>query len=132
LSDTVLPSHFLKNFSDTDLLKLPSNTFKATKAYLSLEDIKKIQKQLSEQMKEMMKKLKEGNKPGKEGNNGKNGIPKALAKMSAQQTAIKEKLKKLNNQQKKQGNKGLGDLKSLINDLEKNELSCLSNKLLMN
>ena len=44
MSDTVLPSHFLKNFSDTDLLKLPSNTFKATKAYLSLEDIKKIQK----------------------------------------------------------------------------------------
>ena len=43
MSDTVLPSHFLKNFSDTDLLKLPSNTFKATKAYLSLEDIKKIQ-----------------------------------------------------------------------------------------
>ena len=91
-----------------------------------MPDIKKIQKQLSEQMKEMMKKLKEGNKPGKEGNNGKNGIPKALAKMSAQQTAIKEKLKKLNNQQKKQGNKGLGDLKSLINDLEKNEYDILN------
>lgn len=44
MSDTVLPSHLLNNFSETELLKLPSSTFKASKAYLSNEDIKKIQK----------------------------------------------------------------------------------------
>ena len=44
MSDTVLPNHLLNNFSETELLKLPSSTFKASKAYLSNDDIKKIQK----------------------------------------------------------------------------------------
>jgi hypothetical protein len=43
LSDTVLPNHLL-NFSETELLKLPASTYKASKAYLSNDDVKKIQK----------------------------------------------------------------------------------------
>lgn len=89
----------------------------------TMPNIKQMQKQLSEQMKEMMKKLKEGNKPGKSGNKG---LAKNLAEMSAQQTAIKQKLKKLNDQQKKQGSKGLGDFKNLLDDLDKNEFDLLN------
>ncbi len=43
MSDTVLPNHLL-NFSETELLKLPASTYKASKAYLSNDDVKKIQK----------------------------------------------------------------------------------------
>ena len=92
----------------------------------SMPNIKQMQKQLSEQMKEMMQKLKEGKKPGKGKNTGNSGLAKDLAKMSAQQSAIKQKLKKLNDQQKKQGNKGLGDFKNLLNDLDKNEFDLLN------
>lgn len=89
----------------------------------SMPDIKQLQKQLSERMKEMMKTLKEGNKPGQKGNKG---LARDLAKMSAQQNAIKQKLKKLNDQQKNQGNSGLGDLNKILNDLEKNEFDLLN------
>ena len=90
-----------------------------------MPNIKQMQKQLSEQMKEMMKKLKNGNKPG----DGNKGLAKMLAKMSAQQNSIKQKLKNLNDQQNKKGNKGLGDLKSLFNDIEKNEFDILNKNI---
>ena len=91
-----------------------------------MPDIKQMQKQLSEQIKEMMKKLKEGDKPGNESNKE---LAKMLAKMSAQQNAIKQKLTKLNDQKNKKGNNGLGDLKNLLNDIEKNEYDLLNKNI---
>lgn len=91
-----------------------------------MPDIKQMQKQLSEQIKEMMKRIKEGDKPGNESNKE---LAKMLAKMSAQQNAIKQKLTKLNDQKNKKGNNGLGDLKNLLNDIEKNEYDLLNKNI---
>jgi len=46
LSETVLPNHLI-HFSETSLLKLPTSLYKSCKAYLSYDDIKKIQKAYS-------------------------------------------------------------------------------------
>lgn len=94
-----------------------------------IPNIKQMQKQLSEQMKKMMDELQNGKKPGSQGKKGNTGFAHEFAKMSAQQNAIKQKLKNLNNQQKKQGNKGLGDFQDLIKDLEKNEFDILNKNI---
>jgi RelA/SpoT family (p)ppGpp synthetase len=46
LSESVLPNHLI-NFSEQNLLKLPSSFYKDCKAYLNSNDIKKIQKAYS-------------------------------------------------------------------------------------
>ena len=46
MSETVLPNHLI-HFSETSLLKLPTSLYKSCKAYLSYDDIKKIQKAYS-------------------------------------------------------------------------------------
>ena len=46
MSETVLPNHLI-HFSETTLLKLPTSLYKSCKAYLSYDDIKKIQKAYS-------------------------------------------------------------------------------------
>lgn len=94
-----------------------------------MADIKKMQQQLSEQIKKMMKEMQGGKKPGKKGENGQSGIAKSLAKMSAEQNAIKEQLKKLNNQQKKQGKSGLGEMKELLKQMEENEYDILNKNI---
>lgn len=94
-----------------------------------MPDIKKMQQQLSEQMKKMMKEMQGGKKPGKKGKDGQNGLAKSLAKMSAQQNAIKEQLQKLNEQQKKQGNGGLGNIRELLKQLEENERDILNKNI---
>ena len=94
-----------------------------------MPNIKQMQKQLSEQMKKMMKELQDGKIPGDQGRKNNKGFAKNLAKMSAEQNAIKEKLKKLYEQQKKHGNGGLGDIKNLLKDLENNEYDLLNKNL---
>ncbi|MFL2582680.1 MAG: hypothetical protein ACJ0QJ_05940 [Flavobacteriales bacterium] len=94
-----------------------------------MPNIKQMQKQLSEQMKKMMKELQGGNIPGNQGKKNNRGLAKDLAKMSAEQNSIKEKLKKLHDQQKKQGNGGLGDMKNLLKDIENNEYDLLNKNI---
>ena len=93
-----------------------------------IKDIKQMQQKLSDQIKKMMEEMKDGNKPGEKGKKGKNGLAKSLAQMSAKQNALKEQLKKLENQNKKQGG-GLGDFKSLLEKLEENEKDLLNKNL---
>ncbi len=94
-----------------------------------ISDIKKMQKELSEQMKKMMEEMKKGNQPGKKGKQGKNGLAKSLAQMSAQQNAIKEQLKKLGEQQKRPGKNVFVELYNLLKDLEKNENDILNKNI---
>lgn len=92
-------------------------------------------------MKEMLKKqleqMKKGNNPGgkspgdKEGQNGQ-GMPglgnKEIAKMAAQQTAIRQRLEQMRNEMNKEG-KGQGNkLNPLINELEKQEKDLINKK----
>lgn len=95
----------------------------------------------SEDMKEMLKKqleqMKKGNNPGgkspgdKEGE-GSQGMPglgnKEIAKMAAQQTAIRQRLEQMRNEMNKEG-KGLGNkLNPLINELEQQEKDLINKK----
>jgi guanosine-3',5'-bis(diphosphate) 3'-pyrophosphohydrolase len=43
LNKKVLQAHLLKDFADSELLKLPNPTYKATKSYLNGKELKKIQ-----------------------------------------------------------------------------------------
>ena len=92
-------------------------------------------------MKEMLKKqleqMKKGNNPGgkspgdKEGQ-GSMGMPglgnKEIAKMAAQQTAIRQRLEQMRNEMNKEG-KGLGNkLNPLINELEQQEKDLINKR----
>lgn len=96
--------------------------------------------QESGDMKEMLKKqleqMKKGNNPGgkspgKEGE-GTQGMPglgdKEIAKMAAQQTAIRQRLEKMRNEMNKEG-KGQGNkLNPLINELEQQEKDLINKR----
>ena len=47
MSEHALPNILSKNFSESDLLKLPAGFYKSAKQYLTKQDIKKIQKAYS-------------------------------------------------------------------------------------
>lgn len=97
-------------------------------------------KESGDDMKEMLKKqleqMKKGNNPGgkspgKEGEDGM-GMPglgnKEIAKMAAQQTAIRQRLEQMRNELNKEG-KGLGNkLNPLINELEQQEKDLINKK----
>ena len=92
-------------------------------------------------MKEMLKKQLEqmkkgknpgGKSPGDKQGDGQLGMPglgnKEIAKMAAQQTAIRQRLEQLRNELNKEG-KGLGNkLNPLINELEKQERDLINKK----
>ena len=92
-------------------------------------------------MKEMLKKqleqMKKGNNPGGkspgdkegEGGQGMQGLGnKEIAKMAAQQTAIRQRLEQMRNEMNKEG-KGLGNkLNPLINELEQQEKDLINKR----
>jgi hypothetical protein len=94
-----------------------------------MPSIKKMQQKLAEQLKQMKKELENGNEPGKKGQKGKSGLAKSLVQMSAQQNAIKQQLKQLDEQQKKQGNSGLGEMEDLKQKMEETERDILNKNI---
>ncbi|MFT6745827.1 MAG: hypothetical protein ACJAZ2_000165 [Glaciecola sp.] len=92
--------------------------------------MKNLQKMLSKQLEEMRKALKkQGSKPGKDGKKGKSGAAKSFGKMAAEQSSIKDQLKKLSEQLKNQGNGGLGNAKQLENQLDETEKELLNKQI---
>ncbi len=88
----------------------------------------------SEDMKEMLKKQLEqmkkgpmpgGKQPGDKPGNGNQGMPglgnKEIAKMAAQQTAIRQRLEQIRNEMNKEGEGKGNQLNPLIKELEKQE-----------
>ena len=94
-----------------------------------MPSLNKMQQKLAEQLKQMKKELENGNKPGKKGQKGKIGLAKSLVQMSAQQNAIKEQLKQLDQKQKKQGNSGLGEMEDLKQKMEETERDILNKNI---
>ena len=56
-------------------------------------------------------------------------MAKSLAEMAAEQNAIKEQLRKINQNQKKQGKGGLGELDNLQKEMEKTERDILNKNI---
>jgi hypothetical protein len=83
----------------------------------SMAKLRQMQEKLNQQLKEM----KEGKKPGgKSGSQGM-GMSEQLARMAAQQQAIRNELQKLNQQMNKDGKATLGDLDKMAKEMEKTE-----------
>lgn len=94
-----------------------------------MQSLKKMQQALNKQLQEMKKEMEEGNQKGKKGKKGNKGMAKGLAQMAAEQSAIKEQLRKINENQKKQGKGGLGELESLQEEMDKTERDILNKNI---
>lgn len=89
----------------------------------SMGSSKKKQEELAKRMKEMKKNLEKGKSPGKmnPGTMGE-GMSMEVAKMAAQQSAIREEIRKMRDELQKEGNlQGAGELKKLEELLDENE-----------
>jgi hypothetical protein len=92
----------------------------------SAEKLKMMQQQLSEQMKNMKGKL-EGLQ--KNGGKGDKGLSEELARMAAQQEAIRNELNQLNQQENKDGKNSLGNLGQVANQMEQNERDIVNKRI---
>lgn len=91
-----------------------------------MKSAKEMQKQLNKQIQQMKKDMEGGKQKGKK---GKDGMAKGFAKMAAEQNAIKEQLRKINENQKKQGKGGMGELENLQNQMEETERDILNKNI---
>jgi hypothetical protein len=82
----------------------------------SVSNLKKLQEQLNDQIKQ----LKEGMNPGGMSGSQKN-LSEQLAKLAAQQEAIRNELQKLNMEENKDGKGDLGNLEQIAKEMEKTE-----------
>jgi hypothetical protein len=106
----------------------------------SAQKLSEMQKQLNEQLEKLKKEIEEknkqdkGEKPGEKPGDqkGGQGISAQMAKIAAQQQAIRDALKKLDeqgNHPDKSGNKPLGNgLKDLMNKMEQTEKELVNKK----
>lgn len=95
----------------------------------SMKTMRQMQQNLSKQlqdMKDMMGKAKDGKSPDRSEQEGEN---KEIAKMVAEQEAIREQLQEYENGLKEEGIKDNGDLNQLKKDMEKNETDILNKSL---
>jgi hypothetical protein len=89
-------------------------------------DSEDMKQQLKKQLEQMKKGPNPGGKePGNQQGNGNSGMPglgnKEIAKMAAQQTAIRQQLEKLRNELNKEGDGNGNGLNPLIKELEQQE-----------
>jgi hypothetical protein len=92
----------------------------------SAQKLKMMQQQLSEQMKNMKGKM-EGMQ--KNGGKGDKGMSEELARMAAQQEAIRNELNQLNQQENKDGKNSLGNLGQVAGQMEQNERDIVNKRI---
>lgn len=92
----------------------------------SAAKLKQMQQQLSQQMKDMKGKM-EGKQ--KNGGKGSQGMSEELARMAAQQEAIRNELNQLNQQENKDGKNSLGNLGQVADKMEQNERDIVNKRI---
>ncbi len=96
-------------------------------------DVKKMQEKLSQQLKEMKDKMakegkeKQGEKGKGNGKDGNGGMSEELAKMAAQQEAIRNALKEMDSEQGKDG--GQGKMGKTMQQMEENEKDIVNKRI---
>ena len=98
----------------------------------SMSDMRKMQEQLNEQMKKMQEGMqKGGKKPGKKPGEGQGegGMSQELAKMAAQQEAIRRMMQEAADQLKKDGKEGLGPAGKLAKKMEETETDLVNKRI---
>lgn len=89
-------------------------------------DVKKMQEKLGEQLKKMKEQMQQGKKPG---GKGAQGMSEELARMAAQQEALRNALQQLNMEQNKDGQGKLGDLQKIMEQMEQNEKDIVNKQI---
>jgi hypothetical protein len=85
-------------------------------------------KGLQEQLNKQLQDLKEGNKPGKQGQQGQS-MSEQLARMAAQQAAVRRQMEEYRDQLKSEGQGSDGDISKMIDDMEKTEKDIVNNQI---
>jgi cell division protein FtsB len=90
-------------------------------------------RQMQEQLNQQIKKLKEGmekggNKPGQKPGEGMGGMSMELAKLAAQQAAIRQELQKMSDQIEKNG-QGAGGMSKVLEKMEETETDLVNKAL---
>lgn len=109
----VMLSDLLKELQDQMAAQAMGNKQKKKGNKPGISDLRKMQEELNKQIQDM----KSGKKPG-----GQQQMSQELAKMAAMQEMIREALRKLDQEQNKDGNKPYGNLKEiqeLMEEIEK-------------
>ncbi len=88
----------------------------------------KSMKGLQEQLNQQLQDLKNGNKPGKQGQQGQS-MSEQLARMAAQQAAIRRKMESFRDQLKGEGRYSDGNVSKMIDDMEKTEKDIVNKKI---
>jgi len=91
----------------------------------SIAQLKKLQEQLNKRLQDM----KDGKMPGQKPGSKEGGMSQELARMAAQQQAIRNELQKINQQNNKDGKGSLGNLDGLAKQMDKTETD-LVNKII--
>ena len=98
----------------------------------SAEQARKMQQKINDQMKALKKKM-EGEQKGegkkKNGSGGSSGMSEELARLAAQQEALRNELQKLSNQENKDGQGSLGNLDKLAKQMEETEKDLVNKRL---
>ncbi|MEI7596328.1 MAG: hypothetical protein WCK02_11310 [Bacteroidota bacterium] len=107
--------------------KKPGKNQKPGQGKMSVKSMRQLQDQINKQMEELKKGLEKGKKSGE----GMGGMSEKLAKLAAQQEAIRNELKKLANDGKNDPNGSAGNLEKIANEMEQTETD-LVNKIITN
>lgn len=89
------------------------------------QKLKMMQQQLSQQLKDMKGKMENGKKSGQ----SQKGMSEELARMAAQQEAIRNELNQLNQQENKDGKNSMGNLGQVAEKMEQNERDIVNKKI---
>jgi septal ring factor EnvC (AmiA/AmiB activator) len=88
----------------------------------------KSMKGLQEQLNQQLQQLREGKKPGSQGKNGQS-MSEQLARMAAEQAAIRKKMEEFRDQLKSETGKSDGDVSKMIDDMEKTEKDIVNDRI---
>ncbi len=104
-----------------------------------MSGMKKMQKQLNEQMQKMMEDMQKGKQPGGGKAGGQDGekpgekpggsMSKEFAETARMQEAIRDALKKFNEENNKDGDGDLGDLEKIMEEMEKTEEDLVNKRI---
>ena len=94
----------------------------------SAEKMRKMQRQLNEQMKALKQKL-DGQQKGEGQGKKPGGMSEELARLAAQQEALRNELQELSNQENKDGTGSLGNLGKVAKQMEETEKDIVNRKI---
>ncbi len=90
----------------------------------SMNSLRQMQQQLNDKISEMSQQMKDGKMP-----NGEGGMSKEMAQVAARQAAVREALRKLNDELNKDGKNSLGNLEQLQKEMEKSETELVNKQI---